>query len=193
MVVDSQGNPAITYDAYIKGLLKFAHWDGKNWTIRIVDSRGAHGSDYNLGMGNHLVLDGEGNAHISYYSGSEMRYARQEGQTWRVETVDRITPTGAFADFRSSIVLDKNGLPHISYEESGVLKHAYRDGEAWRIQVVAPNGKSSSRFNSMAIDPKQNVLYLAYQDPVDGSLQVAVGREVAPSQGATTKRNNGNN
>jgi hypothetical protein len=193
MVVDSQGNPAISYDAYIKGLLKLARWDGKDWIIRVVDYRGAHGSDYNLGMGSHVMLDAAGNAHISYYTTNEIRYARQEGQNWKIETVDRIVPTGTAADFRSFIVLDKDGRPHISYEDAGVLKHAYWDRQAWRIQVIAPTGQSSSRFNSMAVDPKENILYVAYQDPVDSSLQVVVGRELVPLQTATTKRDNGKN
>jgi hypothetical protein len=34
----------------------------------------------------------------------------------------------------------------------------------------------------MAIDHKENVIYLAFLDPVDGSVQVAVGREASQSQ-----------
>jgi hypothetical protein len=178
MITDSQGNPYITYDAFVKGLLKLAHWDGKGWNIRIVDSRGAHGSDYSLGMGSSLVVDNQGNAHISYYSDTELRYARQEGSAWKFQIVEKVTPTGAAADYRSSLVLDRDGLPHVSYEDSGVLKHAYWDGERWRIEVIAASGLSHSRFNSMAVDPKQNLLYLAYRDPIDGSLKVARGRKV---------------
>lgn len=193
MVVDSQGNPNISYDAFVNGELKFAHWDGKDWVIRIVDSRGRSGSDYNLGMGNHLALDSEGNAHISYYTTNLLRYAAQEGQGWKIQDVASVKPTGSAVDFRSSVVLDKDGRPHISYEDFGTLKHAYWDGQAWRIQIIAPRGRSASRFSSMAIDPKENILYIAFQDPVDGSLQVAVGRKVAhslPAAGTQSKPTN---
>jgi hypothetical protein len=185
MIIDSQGNPYISYDAFVKGLLKLAHWDGKDWNIRIVDSRGVHGSDYSLGMGSSVVVDQQGNPHISYYSDTEIRYARQEGLAWKFETVDKVTPTGKSSDYRSSLVLDRDGLPHVSYEDSGVLKHAYWDGRQWRIEIIAATGLSSSRFNSMAIDPKKNLLYLAYRDPIDGSLKVACGRKVESPQDRT--------
>lgn len=191
MAIDSQGNPNISYDCYVNGELKFARWDGKDWVIRIVDSRGRSGSDYNLGMGNHLALDPEGNAHISYYTTSLLRYASQDGQGWKIQDVAAVRPTGNSVDFRSSLVLDRDGRPHISYEDFGTLKHAYWDGQAWRIQVVAPNGRSSSRFNSMAIDRKEDILYIAFQDPADGSLQVAVGRGVTHSQTAAGDRASG--
>jgi hypothetical protein len=184
MILDSQGNPCISYDAFVKGLLKLARWDGKNWNIRIVDSRGAHGSDYSLGMGSSLVFDSHGNAHISYYSDTEIRHAWQDGERWNVEAVEKITPSGAASDYRSSIVFDKDGFPHISYEDRGVAKHAYWDGKQWHVQVIALAGTLPSRFSSMTIDSKHNVLYLAYRDAGDGSLKVAVGRNIEQPQTA---------
>jgi hypothetical protein len=176
MILDPQGNPVISYDAFVKGLMKIARWNGKEWTIAVVDSRGAHGTDYSLGMGSSLIMDSKGVIHIAYYSDSEIRHALQVGETWKVEVVDRITPTGAAADYRSSILIDHDGILHIAFEDFGVLKHAYWDGTAWRIEVIAPSGVLSSRFSSMAIDPAKNVLYIAYSDPIDRSLKVAVGR-----------------
>ena len=188
MVIGPDGKPDITYDAFVKGLLKFAHWDGKEWNIRVVDHRGAHGLDYSLGMGNCLFLDSHDIAHISYYSDSELRYASQDGQTWMVETVDEIRPTGGWVDYRSSLMFDKDGVPHISYEDFGVLKHAYKDGDHWRVQVIAPSGATRSRFSSMAVDAKANIIYIAYKDPADGSLKVAVGHKVEPSQPAVDEK-----
>jgi hypothetical protein len=177
MTLDPDGNPDISYDAFVRGVLKFAHFDGKEWNIQQVDIRGAHGQDYSLGMGSSLMFDSQGKPHISYYSDTEMRHAWLDGQKWKVETVDRISPTGAFSDYRSTILLDKDGVQHISYEDGGIVKHAYKDGEQWRIQVIAPTGASKSRFNSMAIDTKQNIVYIAYQDALDHSLKVAVGHK----------------
>jgi len=171
-------------------LLKFAHWDGKEWNIRVVDHRGAHGQDYSLGMGSCLFLDSHDIAHISYYSDSELRYASQDGQTWKVETVVGIRPTGSWVDYRSSLMFDKDGVPHISYEDSGVLKHAYKDGDHWRVQVIAPSGAVKSRYSSMAVDAKANIIYIAYKDPADGSLKVAVGTKVEPSQSPVDEKKN---
>jgi hypothetical protein len=188
MILDPQGNPCLSYDAFVKGLLKLARWDGKDWNIRVVDFRGAHGSDYSLGMGSSVVFDSHGNAHISYYSDTEMRHAWQDGQSWKVETVDKITPSGAYLDYRSSIVLDKDGFPHISYEDRGMAKHAFWDGRQWHVQAIATSGVSPSRFSAMTIDTKHNVLYLAYRDALDGSLRVAVGRSLEQPQTAMSEK-----
>lgn len=192
MVVDQNGNPDVTYDAFIKGMLKFAHWDGKEWKIELVDRRGAHGTDYGVGMGSSVCLDSKGNAHVSYYTDSELRYASRDGETWKVETVDTVQPTGAAQDYRTSVLFDKDGVPHISYEDSGVLKHAYKIGDQWRLQVIAPRGGRTSRFNSMAIDVAGNIIYIAYKDPLDGSVKVAVGRKSEASDSATEQHSHKN-
>ncbi len=188
MIIGPDGNPDITYDAFIKGLLKFAHWNGKEWNIKVVDQRGAHGQDYSLGMGSCLFFDSHNIAHISYYTDSELRYASQDGQTWKIETVDGIRPTGSWVDYRSSLMFDKDGAPHISYEDFGVLKHAYKYGDHWRVQVIAPSGAVRSRYSSMAVDAKANIIYIAYKDPVDGSLKVAVGNKVESSPSAVGEK-----
>jgi hypothetical protein len=189
LILDPGGNPCISYDAFVKGLMKVARWDGKEWSIRVVDSRAAHGSDYNLGMGSSLAFDSHGNAHVSYYSDTEIRHAWQDGQSWKVETVEKITPSGGASDYRSSIVFDKEGFPHISYEDRGIAKHAFWDGRQWHVQAIAPSGTSISRFSAMTIDQKHNVLYFAYRDAADGSVKVAAGRRNSePSQTAMSEK-----
>ena len=153
-----------------------------------MDQRGAHGQDYSLGMGSCLFFDSHNIAHISYYTDSELRYASQDGQTWKIETVDGIRPTGSWVDYRSSLMFDKDGAPHISYEDFGVLKHAYKYGDHWRVQVIAPSGAVRSRYSSMAVDAKANIIYIAYKDPVDGSLKVAVGNKVESSPSAVGEK-----
>jgi hypothetical protein len=140
-------------------------------------------------MGSCLFIDSHNIAHTSYYSDSQLRYASQDGQTWKVETVDEIRPTGGWVDYRSSLMFDKDGVPHISYEDFGVLKHAYKDGDHWRVQVIA-GGAPRSRFSSMAVDAKANIIYIAYKDPADGSLKVAVGNKVERSQSAGGEKKN---
>jgi hypothetical protein len=193
MIIDPEGKPDISYDAFVNGVLKFAHFDGKEWKIQQVDSRGAHGNDYSLGMGSSLLLDSQGKPHISYYSDTELRHAWLDGQKWKVETVDHITPSGSFYDYRSTLLFDKEGVPHISYEDGGVVKHAYKNGDQWRVQIIAQSGASKSRFNSMAIDTKENVVYIAYQDPLDHSLKVAVGRKSEPPRAVSGQNGGGKN
>ncbi len=186
LVLDSQGNPYVSYDAFVRGLLKYAHWDGKSWKVRVVDSRG---SQYNVGMGNSLMLDPQENLHISYYTEDTLRYARQQNETWKIETVDTVSPLRGAAEYRSSVALDKNGFPHISYEDSGAVKHAYWDGKQWHIQVISTSGPIPYRFSSMAVDKKQDILYISYRDSMDGSLKVAIGRRVEEPQTTAGEKN----
>ncbi len=185
MILDSQGNPYISYDAYIKGIMKYAHWDGNRWQVRAVDSRGQHGSDYNIGMGSSLVLDSQDNVRITYYTTSELRYARRENQTWIVQTVDSVSDHGSF-QYRSALVIDKNGFPHISYEDLGAVKHAYWDGKQWRMQVISPRGSDPYRYSSMAMDSNRDILYICYQDANDGALTLAIGQKVQEPEATAT-------
>jgi hypothetical protein len=43
LAFDSHRNPYVSYDAYVNGSLKCAHWDGKVGNVRTVDSRFLHG------------------------------------------------------------------------------------------------------------------------------------------------------
>jgi hypothetical protein len=70
----------------------------------------------------------------------------------------------------------------VSYEDNGVLKHAYKDEDSWKVQVIAGTGTSRSRFSFMTVDRTQNILYIAFSDPVDGSLKVAVGHNSSTAQ-----------
>ncbi len=191
MVVDSQGNPYISYDSFVKGNLNCAHWDGKSWSVRVVDKRGGGKEPYNLGMGNSLLLDQQGKAQISYYTENTLRYARQQGDTWRIETVDNVTPLGSWIGYRTSPVLDKGGFPHISYEDAGAVKHAYWDGKQWRIQLISPAGSGQYPHSSMTID-REDMLYISYRDPADGSLKVAIGRRTEQPQTALVEKKDKN-
>jgi len=187
MALDSQGSPYVCYDGWVNGDLKYAHWDGKSWHIRVVDSR--RPTVYNLGMGNSIFFDPRGNLHVSYYAENTVVYARQKNDSWTRLTVDKVTSTGSWTGWRSTLVVDSTGAPHISYEDGGRLKHAFWDGKLWNIQVIAPGGANPHRYHSMTID-KEDTLYISYRDPSDGSLKVAIGRRSGPAQTAGIKEKN---
>jgi hypothetical protein len=136
-------------------------------------------------MGNSLVLSPQNQLEVSFFEGpvefngnhSEtlMRFARQNGAAWAVETVDSVVQRGGWVGYRSTLMLDKSGLPHICYEDGGSLKHAYSDGKRWHIQVVVPRGAETYLYSSMAIG-SDDTLYISYRDSSDGSLKVAIGR-----------------
>lgn len=104
--------------------LKYAYWNGLNWTITIVDKSS------NMYGKNSLVLDSYGNPHISYqdYRHQDLKYAYFDSATraWVTSGVDSAGPEGTF----NSIALDGKDQAHISYvykTDSGVsrtLKYA---------------------------------------------------------------------
>lgn len=193
MVLDSQGKPHLAYSAFPSGVLRSNYWSGTSW----VPQTGIPPADKTLsaGMGNSMVLNTQNQLEVSYYEGpvefngshsqTSIKFARQNGAAWSVETVDSVVQRGGWVGYRSTLVLDKNGLPHICYEDGGALKHAYSDGTHWHIQVVVPRGAEPYLYSSMAIG-QDDTLYISYRDATDGSLKVAIGRsESAISGGAS--------
>jgi hypothetical protein len=183
MVLDAQGNPIISYSAWYNGEMRLARWNGQKWEFSAADSRTRSQGEFNIGEGNSLVLDSEGKPHISFYSEKALKYAYLDGENWKLQTVDQFTWLGGWAHFRSTIVLDKHARPHICYEDAGLLKHAYWDGKQWRIQILARNGLESLRYETMGIDPDDNI-YVAFRDPEDNTLKLATGRPTPETQNA---------
>jgi hypothetical protein len=178
MVADSRGSLHLTYDAFITGTLKYATWNGTDWLVKVVDARGLSRTSHvnNLGMGNSLVLDTAGKAHIAYETDVSLKYAYEKDVNWSIETVDTFAGKPGWVGYRTSVVLDGQGFPHIGYEDSGVVKHAYWDGKSWHVQLVAQGS-----YSAMTIDHK-DTLYVCYRDASDDALKLATGRLVSTKQ-----------
>jgi hypothetical protein len=182
VAVDAQGVPHVSYDSFLAGAMKYATWDGKQWSVSVVDSRDLHhGATYNVGMGNSLILNGAGKAGISYEDLETLRYAWQTDTGWRIDVVDHIRTSGRWLGYRSRLAIDPQGNPHIAYEDSGAVKHAYWDGSRWKVQIISPVGSERDRFEDIGID-QQGTIYISYRDALDGSLKVSVGRPQAADQ-----------
>jgi hypothetical protein len=188
LVLDSQGNPHVSYDSFIKGEMKYAYWDGKEWKRTVIDSPNISSKGpYSHGMGNSLVLNRDGRAQISYEDGESVKYAWEKDNSWKIDIVDSITVTGSWIGYRTRQALDPQGNPHIVYEDGGTVKHAYWDGSNWRIQVVSGPGTRKHRYENIAIDRTGNI-YISYQDAMDGSVKVAIGRPSVPAQNASIEK-----
>jgi hypothetical protein len=174
MAIDPNGNPVLSFDAFVKGLLKFAHKTGTEWSVDTVDFRGHTNNAYDLGMGNSIAFDRDGKPVISYEDGETIKFAHLVGNSWKVESVDSFHPLGGWVGYKTAVAVDHDNHPHIAYDAGGTLKHAYWDGQKWRIETLAHSGAFGTRFCSMTID-KNNTIYISYADPEDGSLKVAVG------------------
>lgn len=182
LVLDAQGNPHVSYDSYLNGELKYAYWDGKEWKRTVVDSPNiSPNGPFHHGLGNSLVLNGDGKAQISYEDDASVKYAWEKDSLWKVDTVDTVTLTGSWIGYRTRQALDPQGYPHIVYEDAGAVKHAYWDGSKWSIQVISGAGPKPHRYENIAIDRKGNI-YISYQDAVDESVKVAIGRPQMSTQ-----------
>jgi hypothetical protein len=91
-----------------------------------------------------LVMDSNGNPHISYfdYSDHYIKYAFKNGTNWKIESVEYIADENdnMHGDPISSIALDAGNNPHICYEDyhfpSGGFTYAVRTGSGWSTSVI---------------------------------------------------------
>jgi hypothetical protein len=186
MALDKEGKPHLSFDAFVSGELKYALWDGRSWVVHAVDSRTAS-QQPGRGMGNCLILDANGRPMISYFEEAAFKYARQmDDGKWSIETLASTNPSPTWAGYRSSQALDNQGLPHLVYEDGGMLRHMYWDGKLWHTQIIARPGAQRLRFASIAIG-SDNIIYISYCDPENGSLKVAVGHPAFSAAGNETQ------
>ena len=186
MALDARGYPHVSYDSWDKGTMKYASWDGKQWNIKPIASGITDPNDGDAhGMGSSMVMGPDGMPHISYIAFSRniggnafLVYAQESGGKWTTQRVDSLTSLGSWQGVRTSLALDRNGFPHISYEDAGALKHAYWNGRAWQVQMIAASGLDPYPNNAIAVSP-DNSIFISYRDPQDGTLKVAVGKQVA--------------
>lgn len=187
MVLDQQGRPHLSFDAYVSGQLKYAFYDGDRWHVVPVDSRPSS-QQPGRGMGNCLILTPQGQAMISYFEEGALKYAKQKDDgRWSIETLSTITPSPSWAGYRSVQALDSKGQPHIVYEDAGALRHIFWNGTNWQAQSIAPTGRFRLRYASIAIS-HDDIIYISYSDPEDGSLKVSIGRPNTPAAATADKK-----
>jgi hypothetical protein len=187
LVVDAQGFPHVTYDSFLKGEIKYAYWDGKDWQRSVVDSPDISPNGASGGMGNSLLLNRDGKAQISYENGEAVKYAWEKDGRWKLDTIDHVTLTGSWAGYRTRQALDPKGNPHVVYEDSGALKLASWNGTDWNIQMVSAAGTHIQRYQDIAIDRRGNI-YIVYLDGIDGSLKIAIGVPATQVQSSPGER-----
>lgn len=129
LVLDSAGQPHISFHDWGDSQVKYARWDGSAWIIENVGNAGWWAGR------NSLMLDAGDRPHIAYHSWSpfQIRYAVKD-TSWTLETVD----TGGSVGEWSSIDVDDSGHLHVGYQDglNMRLKYAFYDGTAWASQTV---------------------------------------------------------
>jgi len=176
MVLDAHGKPQLAYSDFPGGQLRFAKYDGKGWIRTILHSTSDDPGGAK-GMGASIVLDAQGNPWISYYDEQSLRVIHFVDGKWMKKTVEKLPSfvNWGWKEFHSDIALDHNGNPHIVFESLQGLEHAWWDGSKWVLQIVLAPSVISYFENAMVMD-KDDVIYVTYKDPMDGSLKLAEGR-----------------
>jgi hypothetical protein len=132
-----------------------------------------------VGLFPSIGINSFGTPFISYYDGvnGNLKFARWEGATWNIQTVDSNGDVGQF----SSLAIDSSDYPHISYYDAsrGNLRYIRWTGSAWTAPVVIDNGgddgdtvKYVGLFTSIAVDASRNP-HISYYDQDNGNLKYA--------------------
>jgi hypothetical protein len=112
--------------------LSYVVRDGEGWRKQEVESQGAY-SDCSL------ALDSSGCPAISYhdFTKRDLKYARLNGTSWDVETVDSQDIVGQF----TSLAFDDSDRPAISYYKGSYdydQRYAHWNGTSWDVET--PDG-----------------------------------------------------
>lgn len=159
----------ISYMANSYGYLKYATFDGMNWSSEIADPT------FLCGQFTSLAVDSSGDPHIAYlyYSGRCIRYAHKVDGAWTYSDVD-IQPD---MEYDISMALDSDNHPHIAYwngtfyGEANDLGYAVFDGANWTtIEVDSPG--QVGRGASIALD-SYDFPAISYYDETNTALKFA--------------------
>ncbi len=169
MASDAEGHEHLAYANVAEGDMRYAYWDGEEWTRETVESQKQAGGY--VGFSAAITLDQSGAPHLAYSDVTHhlIKYAVRKNGRWLIEAVDRISNV-AYPD-RNSIALDENGQPYITYYDSGhgILKLAFREGGRWVAMTV--DGNISGFTSSVQI--ARGEIWISYADAGIGGLKVA--------------------
>jgi len=152
MVLDSNDFPRI---AFRQGrLLKYAVYDGTQWTMEDVAEVAEGRRPYNIS----LALDSMERPHISYSdfvdgNDAKLCYAHHDGTAWSQQIIEPASLS--FGEYGTSIALDDNDYPRIAYHHHRYGydgKYAYYNGTSWAKEVF---DSSSGYFAALALDSEK--------------------------------------
>jgi hypothetical protein len=167
LVLDSSGNPHMSYwDSTNRGL-KYGVWNGISWQTRYI-YKGVFLASHSL------AIDSNNIPHVSYAYKDEivfplyLRYAYWDGSSWQMQIVDGNNTGGEI-----SLDLDDCNNPYIAYRNSrdDYLQCAHWNYYSWKFQVV-DTGDMLRCNPSLVIDSSGNP-HISYHDDDTEDLKYA--------------------
>lgn len=166
IVLDSGGNPHISYFDETNDDLMYAKWNTSSWIVEPVFSAGS------VGWTSSIALDADEHPHIAFYDyfNGALMYAEWTGSDWDIQTVDSTVMT---IGWHPSLVIDHLGVSHISYADAtnGHLKYAKWGGLAW-IREFVDSANNVGGSSSLALD-SNNHPHISYYDSNNKDLKYA--------------------
>jgi hypothetical protein len=170
--VDAHGWPHFAYHSPVRKGLRYAHWDGKQWHIQVIDS-------VTTQFSTSLQLDGSGNPRVAYFeipsvnkgAGQKLKYAYFDGTTWFTKTIALRPRQGVY----NAMALDSGGRTHIAFAQSGHLEYASYDGSHWQFDAIDSTSDTDASAGlglTLALDPEGDP-QLAYFDSAKKTLKYA--------------------
>ena len=163
LALDSSGRPAIAYTGF-DGSLRYATWNGTQWSIDIVD----HATI--ISRYPDLAFDPLDRPNIAYYGNGTLLFAKKTSLGWTRAVVDPTANAGWFSRIR----VDSRGVAHIAYYASSnkSLMYATADGSGWNRSVIDSEGDAGFDL-SFAID-RDDRGQIAYYARRSGVLRYAI-------------------
>lgn len=166
MALDSTGKPGLAYYDAGNGDLKYAKYDGANWSVQTIDSQFTTGyyPSLKFGAGNNPV--------IAYYykTGKDLRMAAFSGGNWNISTVDARNDIGRFPSLAMNPAA---GRWAIAYESTstGIFRYAQQTKSGWNYTDVDDTQTGGGNI-SLAFD-QNNLPAFSYYDAANANLKFA--------------------
>lgn len=186
MVLDSLQRPHIAYADYgtaIGSKLRYAHWDGANWTIEAIPVNSEVIAYYTS-----IALDAADRPSITFYEyrgpkGTDivdrLRIVSWNGNVWQVRTIDAENQSGKF----NSLAIDSQENIHVAYANVGAMtagmRYAFWNGNVWVTEVIEgfkQNGGATVGYSACIALDDNGTPHVAYMNVSEPGLKYAVRR-----------------
>ena len=176
IAVDSKGQPHIAFYDATRQDLKYARWDGSQWSVTTVDSVGAFGGACDL------TLDAQDQPHIAYTDATNrnVKYARLNQNAWQTQIVG---PFDKSFIRHLALAMDSTDTPAIVYatlQDVGgfdelSLQYLTRTSTGWANETIY-----LARVSGFYTEPAADLDYTSQDVPVvsylDDSSNLIIGR-----------------